>query len=332
MIRYRAILLGGVCLGLLAPQVLAEDAAKETPAWAAEATMNPDYKPAEDSAPTASQEAADDTQAAEPAATTETEAPKEVPAWAAEATMNPDYKPLDDAAPATEAEAPAAAEPAAAQAPAGEPGQTEYYGDTSASGTPAWAAEATMNPDYEAAKKAEEEAAAKKAAEEEAAKKAAEEEAAKKAAEEEAAKKAAEEAEAKRKADAEAARQTAIESCRDALNGAISSGNIQFKFNSWSLDSKADKLLDKVATIAKDCPSDVTIDVGGHTDSSGKAEANQKLSELRAKAVMDYLVKAGVSEGKLKATGYGQDKPIGDNDTSAGRAKNRRIEFSVSSN
>ncbi|HMN38441.1 MAG TPA: hypothetical protein PKD49_12135, partial [Hyphomicrobium sp.] len=102
MTRYRAILLGGVCLGLLAPQALAQEAAKDTPAWAAEATMNPDYRPAEDSAQSASDEAAE---APAPAAPGEAEAPKEVPPWAAEATMNPDYKPLDDTAAAAEDEA-----------------------------------------------------------------------------------------------------------------------------------------------------------------------------------------------------------------------------------
>ena len=184
----------------------------------------------------------------------------------------------------------------------------------------------------EAAKKAAEEEAAKKAAEEAAARKAAEEEAAKKAAEEAAARKAAEEAEAKRKADEEAARQAAVESCRDALNGATISGSIRFAFNSSDIKAKILSELGKIAAIAKDCPPNVTITVSGHTDNSGTAEANQKLSEQRAQAVVDYLVKAGVPSSKLKAAGFGQEKPIADNDTTEGRAKNRRIEFSVSSN
>ena len=290
MTRYRAILLGGVCLGMLAPQALAQEAANETPPWAAEATMNPDYKPAEDSAPPASEDPAP---AAAPVTAAEPETPKEVPPWAAEATMNPEY----------EAAKKAAEEEAAKKA-----------------------------AEEEAAKKAAEEEAAKKAAEEEAAKKAAEEEAAKKAAEEAAARKAAEEAEAKRKADEEAARQAAVESCRDALNGATISGSIRFAFNSSDIKAKILSELGKIAAIAKDCPPNVTITVSGHTDNSGTAEANQKLSEQRAQAVVDYLVKAGVTSSKLKAAGFGQEKPIADNDTAEGRAKNRRIEFSVSSN
>ena len=365
MTRYRAILLGGVCLGLLAPQALAQEAAKDTPAWAAEATMNPDYRPAEDSAQSASDEAAE---APAPAAPGEAEAPKEVPPWAAEATMNPDYKPLDDTAAAAEDEAAkktaeeeaakkAAEEEAARKAAEEEAAKKAAEAEAARKAAEEEAARkvaeeeaakkaaeeeaarkaaeeeaAKKAAEAEAARKAAEEEAAKKAAEAEAARKAAEEEAAKKAAEAEAARKAAEEAEAKRKADEEAARQAAIETCRDALNGAISAGNVQFAFNSWSINAKNDGALDKVAAIAKDCPANTTIEVGGHTDSSGSAEANQKLSELRAKAVVDYLVKAGIDSSKLKAAGYGQDKPVADNKTAAGRAKNRRIEFSVSSN
>ena len=309
MTRYRAILLGGVCLGMLAPQALAQEAAKETPPWAAEATMNPDYKPAEDSAPPASEDQVP--AAAAPVTAAEPETPKEVPPWAAEATMNPEYeaakKAAEEAATKTSAEEEAVKKAAEEEA-------------------------AKKAAEEEAAKKAAEEEAAKKAAEEEAAKKAAEEEAAKKAAEEEAAKKAAEEAEAKRKADEEAARQAAIESCRDALNGATISGSIRFAFNSTDIKAKILSELGKIAAIAKDCPANVTITVSGHTDNSGTAEANQKLSEQRAQAVVDYLVKAGVPSSKLKAAGFGQEKPIAENDTAEGRSKNRRIEFLVSPN
>ncbi len=318
MTTYRAILLGGLCLGMLAPQALAQEAAKETPPWAAEATMNPDYKPAEDSAPPASEEAAP--APAAPVASPEPEAAKEVPPWAAEATMNPDYEAAKKAA--EEAATKAAAEEEAAKKAAEEEAAKKAAEEEAAK----------KAAEEEAAKKAAEEEAAKKAAEEEAAKKAAEEEAAKKAAEEEAAKKAAEEAEAKRKADEEAARQAAIESCRDALNGATISGSIRFAFNSSDIKAKIHSELGKIAAIAKDCPPNVTITVSGHTDNSGTAEANQQLSEHRAQAVVDYLVKAGVPSSKLKATGFGQEKPIAENDTAEGRAKNRRIEFLVSPN
>ncbi len=344
MTRYRAILLGGVCLGMLAPQALAQEAANGTPPWAAEATMNPDYKPAEDSAPPASEDPAP---AAAPATAAEPETPKEVPPWAAEATMNPDYEAAKKAAEdqaakkAAEDEAAkkAAEDEAAKKAAEDEAAKKAAKDEAAKKAAEDEAAKKAVEDEAakkaaedEAAKKAAEEEAAKKAAEDEAAKKAADEEAAKKAAEEEAAKKAAEEAEAKRKADEEAARQAAIESCRDALNGATISGSIRFAFNSSDIKAKIHSELGKIAAIAKDCPPNVTITVSGHTDNSGTAEANQKLSEQRAQAVVDYLVKAGVTSSKLKAAGFGQEKPIAENDTAEGRAKNRRIEFSVSSN
>jgi OOP family OmpA-OmpF porin len=61
----------------------------------------------------------------------------------------------------------------------------------------------------------------------------------------------------------------------------------------------------------------------------GTNEKNQTLSESRATAVKDYLVSKGVADTRMKATGYGEDKPIADNKTVAGRAKNRRTEMTV---
>ena len=63
----------------------------------------------------------------------------------------------------------------------------------------------------------------------------------------------------------------------------------------------------------------------GHTDSVGTAEYNQKLSERRAQAVVDYLASKGVYQGRIKAIGMGLTKPIADNATEEGRAQNRRV-------
>jgi outer membrane protein OmpA-like peptidoglycan-associated protein len=120
----------------------------------------------------------------------------------------------------------------------------------------------------------------------------------------------------------------AVESCGDALNAAVHTGKITFEMSSWDITSDSFTTLDKIAKLAKDC-NGVMIEVGGHTDNTGKPASNQTISELRAKAVMKYLVREGVDASKLKAVGYGQDKPVGDNGTSEGRAQNRRIEFSV---
>jgi len=70
--------------------------------------------------------------------------------------------------------------------------------------------------------------------------------------------------------------------------------------------------------------------VQGHTDSQGRAANNKKLSERRAKAVLDYLAtKASISSSRLTSAGFGEDYPIANNKTRAGRAQNRRVEIKL---
>lgn len=73
----------------------------------------------------------------------------------------------------------------------------------------------------------------------------------------------------------------------------------------------------------------MTIELAGHTDNTGDAEANQTLSEQRAKAVLDLLVEKGVAPGRLRAVGYGQSRPVDTNETPEGQARNRRTEFRI---
>jgi outer membrane protein OmpA-like peptidoglycan-associated protein len=73
--------------------------------------------------------------------------------------------------------------------------------------------------------------------------------------------------------------------------------------------------------------SDISVEISGHTDSDGSAKSNQKLSEGRANSVRDWLVRQGVDDKRITTIGYGEDKPIADNKTKEGKAKNRRIEF-----
>jgi outer membrane protein OmpA-like peptidoglycan-associated protein len=75
---------------------------------------------------------------------------------------------------------------------------------------------------------------------------------------------------------------------------------------------------------------DVKVTITGHTDNTGKPEANQKLSVSRAEAVKTYMVSKKVVADRLIAEGFGADQPIADNATAAGKAKNRRVEFKVS--
>ena len=118
------------------------------------------------------------------------------------------------------------------------------------------------------------------------------------------------------------------DSCRDQLNAIVQSGRILFANNSFDIRPESYKTLDKLAAAAKSCEG-VVIEVGGHTDNTGSPPSNDELSRLRAEAVRKYLIREGVDAAKLKATGYGQSRPVAGNDSSEGRQKNRRIEFLV---
>ena len=108
----------------------------------------------------------------------------------------------------------------------------------------------------------------------------------------------------------------------------IAAKNVFFSTGSAKLLPKSFKQLDIVVKILTDNPSyNLTID--GHTDNTGKPDKNQILSDNRAASVKAYLVSKGVSDARLKASGYGQDKPISDNKTVAGRAQNRRVEMAA---
>ena len=75
--------------------------------------------------------------------------------------------------------------------------------------------------------------------------------------------------------------------------------------------------------------NNLTIEIQGHTDNEGTVAYNQQLSTNRAKAVYDYLIEAGINKERLQFKGYGFNQPIADNNTEAGRAKNRRTEFKI---
>ncbi len=87
-------------------------------------------------------------------------------------------------------------------------------------------------------------------------------------------------------------------------------------------------LLDEIAQAIKDSPS-MQVVIEGHTDSSGADAYNLKLSQQRAQAVKDYLAARGIESERLKAQGYGEERPIAPNDTEEGREKNRRVEFNI---
>jgi outer membrane protein OmpA-like peptidoglycan-associated protein len=89
------------------------------------------------------------------------------------------------------------------------------------------------------------------------------------------------------------------------------------------------KPLDEIAEILKDDPS-LYADIEGHTDNvQPKSYTNMELSQKRADAVRDYLVSKGVDSSRLTAQGFGETRPVADNDTAAGRAQNRRTIIKV---
>ncbi len=105
--------------------------------------------------------------------------------------------------------------------------------------------------------------------------------------------------------------------------------NIYFATGKFVLLGKSFKGLDEVVKILKDDPQ-LKLSIDGYTDNVGGDALNQKLSENRAGAVKNYLVKKGVDAGRLTSTGHGKNDPVADNKTAAGRQKNRRVELKLS--
>ncbi|MDX8412296.1 MAG: OmpA family protein [Mariprofundaceae bacterium] len=103
---------------------------------------------------------------------------------------------------------------------------------------------------------------------------------------------------------------------------------VNFEVNSTELTPSSLTTLDKVVnTLTR--RTDIRVEVSAHTDSTGSGAYNLKLSERRAASALRYLVEHGVDPAQLEAKGYGEARPIDDNATKAGRAKNRRVELHV---
>jgi outer membrane protein OmpA-like peptidoglycan-associated protein len=102
--------------------------------------------------------------------------------------------------------------------------------------------------------------------------------------------------------------------------------NIEFKTKSDELLPSSLPVLDEVVASLRAQP-DVRVRIEGHTDDRGDADANLTLSQRRALSVMNYLTSAGIDGRRVEYTGFGETRPIEDNQTEGGRAKNRRVEF-----
>lgn len=117
---------------------------------------------------------------------------------------------------------------------------------------------------------------------------------------------------------------------RDTPRGlVVNMGDVLFDTGKADLRQAAREALARLAGVVSNYPS-LHLDIEGHTDSTGSANFNQTLSEKRANAVRDYLISQGLSPDSLTAVGLGQDNPVADNSTAAGRQQNRRVEIVIS--
>jgi outer membrane protein OmpA-like peptidoglycan-associated protein len=104
---------------------------------------------------------------------------------------------------------------------------------------------------------------------------------------------------------------------------------VQFELGSANLMAASHPLLNEVAQVLRSNEQIALIQVEGHTDSSGSAMRNRKLSLDRARSVVDYLVSQGIARKRLVPKGMGPDRPIADNASDQGREANRRVEFNI---
>ncbi len=109
-------------------------------------------------------------------------------------------------------------------------------------------------------------------------------------------------------------------------DGVVRLQGIEFAFDRAEIRSSSAPVLDAAADQLRQCP-DIKINIGGHTDSIGSDAYNRGLSQRRAAATRDYLVGKGLDAGRFTAEGFGESRPVADNGTDAGRARNRRVEL-----
>jgi len=105
---------------------------------------------------------------------------------------------------------------------------------------------------------------------------------------------------------------------------------VTFETGKATLTPTSTGALDRVAQALQDNPA-VTVEIGGHTDNTGRRTTNVRLSKARAESVKSYLVSKGVTATRMTTKGYGPDSPVGDNKTAIGRSMNRRVELKKTS-
>ena len=116
--------------------------------------------------------------------------------------------------------------------------------------------------------------------------------------------------------------------CADEVGGIVTRRKITFPPGSAEIDGQTVGIMDALAEVLQDCPG-LKLEIAGFTDSQGSTEGNRALSQARAEAVLLALQGRGVDVTGMDAIGYGEDDPIADNGTEAGREANRRIQFTL---
>ena len=107
--------------------------------------------------------------------------------------------------------------------------------------------------------------------------------------------------------------------------------NVYFDFDKWFLRPESFVELDRVVKMLEENPA-VEIEMSAHTDSWGSDDYNFKLSDNRAKSVVEYILSKGIPSGRIISNGYGETKPVAPNDTYDNRQLNRRVEFTILKN
>ena len=122
-----------------------------------------------------------------------------------------------------------------------------------------------------------------------------------------------------------------VERVGEGIKVTLKENMVNFGFDSSNLTAAAKTNLDKLAQVLVNNP-DTNISIYGYTDSKGADAYNLSLSERRANAVKAYLSSKGIAGNRMKSVGMGEAEPVATNDTDAGRAENRRVEFAITAN
>ena len=122
-----------------------------------------------------------------------------------------------------------------------------------------------------------------------------------------------------------------VERVGEGIKVTLKENMVNFVFDSSNLTAAAKTNLDKLAQVLVNNP-DTNISIYGYTDSKGADAYNLSLSERRANAVKAYLSSKGIAGNRMKSVGMGEAEPVATNDTDAGRAENRRVEFAITAN